>query len=137
MKVSVTPALFTLLAYSACSPARQAVDLGGEWDVVQIDTLHITPERDVTPFLGFNAANGDTYGFTGCNRLTGRMDKRKWAEGKVDFSQMGSTRMLCHDSAYEQAMLEALQRVSRAAISNDTLRLTDNGGKPAIILKKR
>ncbi len=55
----------------------------------------------------------------------------------VDFSQMGSTRMLCHDNIYESPMLEALQRVTRAAISNDTLRLTASNGTPALILKKR
>lgn len=137
MKVSATWGLLALIALSACSSARQTLHLDGEWDVVQIDTLHITPEKDVTPFLGFNAANGEVYGFTGCNRLTGRMDKSKWADGMVDFSQMGSTRMLCHDNIYESPMLEALQRVTRAAISNDTLRLTASNGTSALILKKR
>ncbi len=126
-----------LVALSACAGSRQTLNLGGEWDVIQIDTMHITPEKDVTPFLGFNAANGEMYGFTGCNRLTGKMNKKDWAEGIVDFSQMGSTRMLCHDNIYESAMLEAMQRAAKASISNDTLRLMEANGKPTLILKKR
>ncbi len=126
-----------LVALSACAGSRQTLNLGGEWDVIQIDTMHITPEKDVTPFLGFNAANGEMYGFTGCNRLTGKMNKKDWAEGIVDFSQMGSTRMLCHDNIYESAMLEAMQRAAKASISNDTLRLMEANGKSTLILKKR
>lgn len=137
MKVLPQIALMALLALSACSGPRQTLNLGGEWDVIQIDTIHITPEKDVTPFLGFNAVNGEVYGFTGCNRLTGEINKRNLAEGVVDFSRMGSTRMLCRDNAYESAMLEALQRVSRATANNDTLRLMEANGNPVLILKKR
>lgn len=33
----------------------------------------ITPS-DETPFLGFDLNEGNIYGFTGCNRLTGSMN---------------------------------------------------------------
>ena len=137
MKVPAEFGMASLLALSACSASKQTLSLGGEWDVIQIDTMHVTPEKNVTPFLGFNAANGEVYGFTGCNRLTGKINKKNLAEGVLDFSQMGSTRMLCRDDVYESAMLEAMQRVSRARICNDTLRLMEANGKPTLILKKR
>ena len=137
MTKNIGAALTAILAFAACSGVHQTVDVGGEWEVVQIDTMHITPEKDVTPFFGFNARTGDFYGFTGCNRLTGRLEKSKLSEGHLDFSNVGCTRMLCHDALYERPLLDAMQRVNKASVSGDTLRLTAPGGKATIILKKR
>jgi heat shock protein HslJ len=67
---------------------------------------------------------GNVYGSTSCNQLTGSYDLP--GEGKLKFKPLVSTRMLCIDNKIEQPFLQALQKVSMYKIQHDTLQLIDS-----------
>lgn len=110
--------------------------VSGEWNVVELSGQVVVPGDD-TPFLGFNLNEGRIYGFTGCNRLTAPLNSEALAEGKVDFSQMGCTRMLCHDAKYENAFLDALNSAGKFTVENDTLRMFNPAGEEVITFLKK
>lgn len=136
MKINFCAAFLFLLMGASCGTTRSMYQLLGEWNVIQLNGESITP-RDDTPFLGFDMDKQQVYGFTGCNRLTGTFDPQKLANGKVDFSKMGCTRMLCQDDRYERPFLEALAQAHRSKLLGDTLSLFNAQGKEIITLKKR
>lgn len=125
------------LGLASCSTTKSAYGLGGEWDVVNLQGKTITPEKDVTPYLGFDLNKGHVYGFTGCNRLTGSIDAKALANGKADFSKTGCTRMMCPDSRYESTFLQALGQASQSKMEGNTLLLSDSKGHVVMTLKKR
>lgn len=125
------------LGMASCSTTKSAYGLGGEWDVVNLQGKAITPEKDVTPYLGFDLNKGHLYGFTGCNRLTGSIDAQALVNGKADFSKTGCTRMMCPDNRYEGAFLEALGQASWSKVEGNTLQLSDSKGHVVMTLKKR
>lgn len=96
----------------------------------------ITPS-DETPFLGFDLNEGNIYGFTGCNRLTGSMNLKKFAAGKPDFSHMGMTRMLCPNDTYESDFMAALDKVRTSEVNGNEMLLKDAHGKTLITLTKK
>lgn len=139
MKHTFFPTLLltTVLAVASCTTTKSAYSLAGEWDVTMINGTRVKPVADVTPFLGFDLNEGHVYGFTGCNRLTGSIDAKALANGKADFSRMGSTRMLCHDDSYERPFLDALGKACRSTLAGDSLQLMDKSGNVLVTLHKR
>ena len=95
------------LALASCGAGKQATiaDLGGEWVITSADGNTLNAET--TPFIGINAADGTVYGSTGCNNLVGTLDKNQ-KPGTVDFSQLGSTRMMCADMTSERIVMDML-----------------------------
>lgn len=125
-----------MMLLSSCASQKSAYSIGGEWNVINLNGQSITPS-DETPFLGFDQAKGNVYGFTGCNRLTGSINLKKLANGKPDFSQMGMTRMLCPDDVYEGPFMDALSKVKTSELKDGEMLLKDAQGKVIIILKKK
>lgn len=125
--------VFCLLS---CSASRSVYRISGEWNVVGLNGQKVVP-ADNTPFLGFDLHEGRIYGFTGCNRLTAPLNSEALAQGKVDFSQMGCTRMLCHDAKYENAFLDALNSAGTLTIENDTLRMFNQAGEEVLTFLKK
>lgn len=130
----VIPATMLLLA--SCATQKSTYAIGGEWSVTNIGGRAITPS-DETPFLGFDLNEGNIYGFTGCNRLTGSMNLKKFAAGKPDFSHMGMTRMLCPDDTYESDFMAALNKVRTSEVNGNEMLLKDANGKTLITLTKK
>lgn len=97
------------LALASCGAGKQATiaDLGGEWVITSADGNTLNAET--TPFIGINAADGTVYGSTGCNNLVGTLDKNQ-KPGTVDFSQLGSTRMMCADMTSERIVMDMLNK---------------------------
>ena len=56
--------------------------------------------------------------------------------GKIDFSQTGTTQMLCADMKVEGMVLEALKKSKKYTINNNEMTLNDNGGNVVVVLKK-
>ena len=96
----------TMLLLASCATSKSAYTVAGEWSVTNLNGQNITPS-DETPFLGFDTSKGHVYGFTGCNRLTGEINLKDFANGKPNFSKMGMTRMLCPDDTYESRFMDA------------------------------
>lgn len=112
--------------------------LDGEWTIVEVEGNKINKgDSEETPFLGFNAKESRLYGNTGCNLLTGTL-KADAKKGEIDFSQTGSTRMMCADMKTERMVLEALGKSTRFSVEGkDRLTLNDKNGKPVVVLQKR
>ena len=125
-----------MIALASCGTQKSAYSIGGEWALTNLDGKAITPTSD-TPFIGIDLSDGKIYGFTGCNRLTGTIDVKKFAEGKPDFSNMGMTRMLCPDDTYERPFMQALDKVKSSEILDKEIRLKDASGKVILTFKKK
>lgn len=124
-------------AITSCATGNKTenVQLSGEWSVKTIEGKDINAGSGLdSPFLGFRGT--DLYGSLSCNRLTGQIqvDAKK---GTIDFSQTGSTRMMCHDMNTEQSMLNALGHAQKYNIKGNVLTLTDAKGKAVMVLNKK
>ncbi len=129
----LAPALLGLCL--SCSSNRAVENLEGKWNVTDLEGMKITPSER-TPYLGFNTAQSQMYGYTGCNRLSGALNAKHFVMGKVNVARLASTRMLCPDSPYEAPFLQALGRVSRVRINNNNMWLSDSTGHTLITLTK-
>ncbi|MBQ5605577.1 MAG: META domain-containing protein [Prevotella sp.] len=144
MVKKIFSALMTIAACiitSSCGTAGQATGiaaLDGEWDITQAGNVTIDQKQDMElPFIGFSCKENRVYGNTSCNSLTGILN----ADAKqktIDFSTLGSTKMMCHDMNTEQAVLEALAKARKYNIKGDnTLILENDNNQPVMTLKKR
>lgn len=115
LKIMAACALTAAVASCKSLPAEM---LEGEWNAVSISGQHITPS-DETPFLGFDMTEGRLYGFNGCNRVMGNFDVKSLLDGKVDFSNMGSTMMACPDNQYEQLFTKAAAEARKMELLED------------------
>lgn len=125
------------LALASCGAGKQATiaDLGGEWVITSADGNTLNAET--TPFIGINAADGTVYGSTGCNNLVGTLDKNQ-KPGTVDFSQLGSTRMMCADMTSERIVMDMLNKAKGYKFNGKSeLQLTDAQGNVVALLQKR
>lgn len=126
---------------ASCGTSRQAAtlaDVEGEWNVIEIDGSAVVPASGQEfPFLGFDCREHRIYGHAGCNRLVGMLDASA-KPGNIDFSGLGSTRMMCPDMTNEQRLMEALERVKHyRMIDATTLGLFSSKRQPVVVLKKR
>ena len=128
------PAAMLLLA--SCASHRSAYQLSGEWNVVNLNGTEIVPSKQ-TPYLGFDINENLIYGFTGCNRLTVRLDAAQFLKGKAEIGTLGMTRMLCQDDQYETPFMECLGKVAASEIKDNMMFLKDKDGKTLITLKKK
>lgn len=141
MKKSFLIAAAAAAVMASCGSSKVASDisvLNGEWSIVEVEGTKINPEDSETaPFIGFNAKDKRLYGNTGCNLLTGSL-KADVEKGTIDFSQTGSTRMMCANMKTERIVLDALNKTVKFKIDGvDKLTLNDKSGKTVIVLKKK
>ena len=141
MKKSVFYAAVATLAMVSCGSSKVVSDvaaLNGEWNIVEVEGTTINKgDCENVPFLGFKTSENRLYGNTGCNMLTGGM-AGDVKNGKIDFSQTGSTRMMCADMKVERMVLDALGKSTGYSIgSNGKMTLNDKSGKTVVVLQKR
>ncbi len=110
--------------------------LGGEWMITLNKGTDGYKQDGEKPFVGFDIKEKRIYGFAGCNRLVGTLNFEEFKSGKADFSQLGTTRMLCEDNTYEQALLENLAKAKKVKFFNNELRLLDGNNETLVILRK-
>lgn len=125
------------LSLSSCGAGKQATmaDLAGEWDVVALEGDDL--KGDELPYMGFNTTEGRVYGYAGCNRLTGILDKTN-AAGAISFDNMASTRMMCADMATEDRMLSVLRDVKAYRFGDKgSIFFADGAGRVVAQLRKR
>lgn len=115
-----------------------ANQLNGEWEPVWIyDVDSIIGD---IPFLGFDTKVEGLYGSTGCNRLMGTYtlsDADLCDCNRIEFNQVGTTRMMCEDMATEKAMLTALDNASYCSFENSIITISDSDRVPLLKLTKR
>ena len=112
--------------------------LDGEWNIVEINGKVVVPAPGQTfPFIAFNAESGEVYGNTGCNNLTGNIDKQAKA-GTIDLSGLGATSRMCDDANTEQQVLQALAKVKKyKQLNQENMALTGSSKKDVIVLQKK
>lgn len=88
--------------------------LEGEWYITAVNgiTIPVITPKEEAPFLGFDMTEMAIYGNTGCNRLRGEVVLDTMDQLAIRFTQMASTRMMCHHDSLEQAVLIALNEVA-------------------------
>lgn len=96
-------------------------------DGVQMD---IPADHNATlAFLNGSKIAGDT----GCNRFFGDFS----ADGKnLQFSNMGSTRMMCPEMQFENSYLQILENTAAFRINGEKLTLMDGSGSIIAVLEK-
>lgn len=134
--MQILTAATATIALSACGATKQAsiASLAGEWEIHTADGKALKGET--TPFIGINTDNGTVYGSTGCNDLTGSIDKNS-KPGTIDFSQLGSTRMMCADMTTERTVMDMLNSAKGYKVDGDKVILTDAKGKTVARLESR
>lgn len=113
----------------------QTVDLTGEWNIVTVDGEKI--ENEKAPFIGLDMNGKRVYGSAGCNRMMGGFELDSVQAGKIHFSQIATTRMMCPDMDTEHKILGALNKVEGYSGTENSVELTDAEGKTVIVLEKR
>ena len=79
--------------------------------------------------LEFNAADTMVAGRTNCNRFFGRYELKG---KKLEFENMGMTRMACPDMQYEDAFVKMLDDVDRFEIKGSELTFFDDDKSLAV-----
>lgn len=111
--------------------------LNGEWTAIEIQGKPVMPnEEEEEPFLGFNTKDSLYYGFTGCNRLTGKMQLEQLLKGNADFASAAMTRMLCADDKYESAFMSALSQARKLVYRDSHILLQDERGDTLIKFRR-
>lgn len=93
----------------------------GSWLVSGIVSFKQPFKRE--PVLTFSPRLNQVTGNTGCNRLFGKIFKKR---NKLKLENIGPTRMACDDNGLEQAFLKTLKTVETYQIQDDILMLLNN-----------
>lgn len=107
----IAAAAILLCSCSATKTIGPVADLNGEWDIVKVDGKTIdTTKTEFRPTLGFETAKNNVFGCAGCNSIMGtaRVNKDKQT---INFSEIGSTLMLCANMEYSSRYLTHCTRL--------------------------
>lgn len=132
-KMLISAAAFAAVVMSSCGTTGKSVDISGEWNVVSVKGEQV----EGNPYIGFNLAEGRIYGNAGCNRIMGGVEVDSVNPGKIGFTGVGATRMMCPDMETEQKVLEALNEVAGYQASSAGVELTDKDGNVLMSLEKK
>lgn len=116
-----------LLAMTACGGSqKKALPLESTtWKLAKMETIPakaIDAEADFFT-LQFNAADTLVSGRTNCNRFFGKYELKGQ---KLEFENMGMTRMACPEMEYEDVFVKMLDEVDRFEIDGSALKLYDD-----------
>lgn len=132
-KMLISAAAFAAVVLSSCGTTGKSVDISGEWNVVSVKGEQVAGN----PYIGFDLAEGRIYGNAGCNRIMGGVEVDSVNPGKIGFTGVGATRMMCPDMETEQKVLEALNEVAGYQASSAGVDLTDKDGNVLMSLEKK
>ena len=122
-----------LLAMTACGGSqKKALPLEGTtWKLAKMEAIPakaVDAEADFFT-LQFSAADTLVSGRTNCNRFFGRYELKG---KKLEFENMGMTRMACPDMQYEDAFVKMLDDVDRFEIKGSELTFFDDDKSLAV-----
>lgn len=135
MRKMITLLLIALVsaAFAMCTP-KNDIPVESSWSVDKIfaDGNEISVPEGHSPYLAF-LADKKISGETGCNRFFGDYA----AKGKnLTFTNVGSTRMMCPQMAFENALMGAINETAQYTLAGDTMALKDKDGNIIALLKK-
>lgn len=135
MRKMITLLLIALVSavFAMCTPKNE-IPVESSWSVEKIytDGDEICVPEGHSPYLAF-LADKKISGETGCNRFFGDYA----AKGKnLTFTNVGSTRMMCPQMAFENAFIGAINETAQFTLAGDTMALKDNDGNIIALLKK-
>ncbi len=128
-------------ALASCSTPMQKIpvkDLTGEWTITAVDGKDVTvPEGQEAPYIGFDTANGNIFGYTGCNRLRGHISEGA-STGEIMITDVASTRMMCPDIELEQSIISSLGEVALVGREESgDVKLCNAEGKGLLTLRRQ
>ena len=133
--------LLALAMATSCQSKKEETPLSalnGEWNIVKIDGKELsTSSNHEAPFIVFDTATGQLYGFSGCNRMMGSFNTDT-QPGILQLEPVNTTRMACPDMTVEQSVIEALSKVKSFAKEMDykmVLRGADD--KDIMVIEKK
>ncbi len=131
-------ALSAILMTTNCGSSKnvlQPTALEGDWNIITVNGTAATAEKQ--PFISIDLQENKLSGCAGCNRIMGTIQASEKEAGKLAFTEVFSTRMICSDMKTERAVLEALNNVAQYKGTEKELTLTDNHGNALLTLEKR
>ena len=129
-KIFAAAALLMMMA--ACGSAGQDKKLEGTtWKLARMEAIPAAAVGKEADFftLQFSAADTLVSGRTNCNRFFGRYELKG---KKLEFENMGMTRMACPDMQYEDAFVKMLDDVDRFEIKGSELTFFDDDKSLAV-----
>lgn len=123
----IVAAAALLVAMTACG-GSQKKDLPLEGTTWKLSKMEAIPAKAVTAeadyfTLQFDATDTLVSGRTNCNRFFGKYELNGQ---KLEFENMGMTRMACPEMQYEDAFVKMLDEVDRYEIKDSVLKLYDD-----------
>jgi len=109
---------------------NSAADIAGEWKLTDIGGQPVTrflPVGERAPTMTIDEG-GMVSGFTGVNRMSGKLDDAALEEGRFGLGPMITTKMAGPGEAMamEARFLDLLQKSDRASVRGDYLSLMEN-----------
>lgn len=129
-------ALFFVLFINGCSgtkvPTTSAKIEGVEWKLESLNgsTVKLNSGKPIT--LNFDGNKQGISGTAVCNKYFGSYITNS---GKLSFSEIGSTKMMCDDNVNESDYFSMLNGVDGYSISEGKLNLTGKGKTIAVYTK--
>ncbi len=108
--------------YSGCGNFLGSYRLNGDWQLHRMGNTNIAPGGDQKiPTLHMSINHHLAYGFSGCNRFTGKLES---SADSLTLSYMASTRMACPDDTLENHFLRIIsEKTLPFRVSENTLLL--------------
>lgn len=125
---------FILLIFASCSTKSYPDKKwdGKQWTLVEIMQVPVqTSGSEQDAHFIFDSRQKTITGTGGCNRIFGSYEIGK--KNILELGEIGSTRMACQDSPFENKFLEVLKSVRYYQVSAGELLLKN--GKKDVILK--
>lgn len=108
----------------SCGKKDEVKLVGNEWKLTTMYSADETFKVEANnPTIAFSDTSNMVYGFGGCNRFFGNY---KVADAKLQFSQMGSTMMMCPRMDTEDMFMHVLSNARSYKIQNKELQFFDS-----------
>ena len=101
---------------------------GKYWKLIEIDGNPVENNSAKEPHIILELEENRFHGNAGCNVLAGSFQSAE--PGRITFSQVVATRMMCIDMEIENKMLKLFDTVDSYTVKDDTLTLTKDKTTP-------
>ena len=129
-------ALFFVLFINGCSGTKESTTSGKiegiEWKLESLNGSAVKLNSGKPITLSFDGVKQGIGGTAVCNKYFGSYITNS---GKMSFSEIGSTKMMCDDNLNESDYFSMLGSVDGYSVSGDKLTLKSKGSSVAVYIK--